>query len=124
MELDPGKTDMDLKWWPFKEAFLNMANHVMGVDNNRIYDVIRPDQPSVWVPPNAFEQRMYQLPHTGALNNRDKKMVRGNIFKASMNTPSWECINEFEAKEDYRAACQFLVENARNKMQITSGYRL
>ena len=123
-DLDPGKIELDLKWWPFKEAFLNMANHVMGVDNNRIYDVIRPDQPSVWVPPNAFEQRMYQLPHTGALNNRNKKMVRGNIFKASMNTPSWEWIKEFEVTEYSRPAWKLLVENARDKLKLTSGYCL
>ena len=87
-DLYTGKIDMDLKGWPFKEAFLNMANHVMGVDNNRIYDVIRPDQPSVWVPPNAFEQRMYQLPHTGDVCNRDKQMVWVKILNTYLNTPS------------------------------------
>ena len=66
---------MDLKWWPFKEAFLNMARNVMGVDNDPLYYVVRPDQMAGWVPPNAFEQIMYQLPHTGAVYNRDKKMV-------------------------------------------------
>ena len=36
MELDPGKIEMDLKWWPFKEELLNMAKFVMGVNNNPI----------------------------------------------------------------------------------------
>ena len=91
-DLYSGKIEMDLKWWPFKETFLNMAQNVMGVDNNPLYYVIRPDEPAGWVPPNAFEQRMYQFPHTGSVCNRDKKMVFGDILKASLNTPSWEWI--------------------------------
>ena len=30
-DLDPGKIDMDLKWWPFEEAVLNMAKNVWGL---------------------------------------------------------------------------------------------
>ena len=69
-ELGSGKIDMDLKWWPFKEELLNMANNVMGVNNNPLYYVIRPDQPAGWVPPNTFEHHRCQLPHTGAVYNR------------------------------------------------------
>ena len=98
-ELDVGKIEMELKWWPFKEALLNTAKNVMGVDNNPSYDLIRPDQPADWVPPNAFDQWMYQLPHTGDVYNRDKKMVWGKILKEYLNTPSWEWIKEFEATE-------------------------
>ena len=47
----------------------------MGFDNDHLYYVISPDQPGGWVPQNFFEQRMYQLPHTEAVYNRDKKMV-------------------------------------------------
>ena len=36
-DLGPGKIEMDLKWWPFKEAFLNMANNLTGVDNDPLY---------------------------------------------------------------------------------------
>ena len=36
-DLDQGKIEMDLKWWPFKEAFLNMANNLTGVDNDPLY---------------------------------------------------------------------------------------
>ena len=79
--LDPGKIDMDLKCCPFKEAFLNKANNIMGVDNDPLYYVISPDQPSGWVPPNAFKQQMYKLPHTGAVYNMDKRMLWGNILK-------------------------------------------
>ena len=64
-DLDPSKIEMDLKWWPFKEALLNMAKNVIGVKNDPLYYVIRPDQTAGWVPPNAFEQQIYQLPHTG-----------------------------------------------------------
>ena len=65
---------------------------------------------------------MYQLPQTGAVYNRYKKMVQVNIIKASLNTYSWEWIKEFEATEDSKSAYQFLVENARDTMQLTSGY--
>ena len=58
MDLDPGKIEMDLKCWPFKETFLNMANNVMEVNNNPLYGVIRPDHTAGWVPPNDFEQQM------------------------------------------------------------------
>ena len=58
MDLDPGKIEMDLKWWPFKEALLNMAKNEVEVDNDPLYYVIRPDQPAGWVPPNAFNQQM------------------------------------------------------------------
>ena len=78
MELDPGKIDMDLKLCMFKEALLNMAKNVMGVDNDPLYYVIRP---------NAFEKRMYQLSHTKAVYNRDNEVVRGKILKASLNNP-------------------------------------
>ena len=88
-DLDPGKIEMDLKLWPFKEAFLNMAKNVMGVNNDPLYYVISPDQPAGWVPPNDFYQQMYQLPHTGSVYNRYKKMVWGKILKAYLNTPSW-----------------------------------
>ena len=66
---------MDIQWWLFKDAFLNMAKNVMGVDNDPLYYVIKLDQPAVWLPLNAFEHHMYQLPHTGAVYNRDNKMV-------------------------------------------------
>ena len=32
--LDPGKIYMDLKLWPFKDAFLNMAKNIMGLITN------------------------------------------------------------------------------------------
>ena len=54
--MDPDKIEMDLKWWPFKESFINMAKNLMGVKNNSLYYIIRPDQPEGWVPPNSFEQ--------------------------------------------------------------------
>ena len=50
----PVKIEMDLKWWTFKESFLNMANNIMGVNNEPLYDVISPVQLSGWVPLNAF----------------------------------------------------------------------
>ena len=53
---------------------------------------------------------MYQLPHTGAVYNRDNKVVWGNILKESLNNPSWEWIKEFEATEDSRSAWKLLVE--------------
>ena len=31
-DLDPGKIEMELKWCPFKEKFLNMDKNVMVVD--------------------------------------------------------------------------------------------
>ena len=31
-DLDPGKIEIDLKCWMFKEALLNMAKNVMGFD--------------------------------------------------------------------------------------------
>ena len=102
--MDPGKTEINLKWWPFKEAFLNMAKNVVGVDNDHLYCVIRLDHPAGWVPPNAFEKRMYQLPHTGAVYNREKKMLWVNTLKESLNTLSWERIKEFESTGDSRAA--------------------
>ena len=37
-------------------------------------------------------------------------MVRGNILKAYLNTPSQEWIKEFEATENSRSAWQFLVD--------------
>ena len=80
---------MDLKWWPFKEALLNMTKNIMRVDKDPLYYVIRPDQPADWVPPNAFEKRMYQLPHTGDVYNRDNTFFGGEILKSSLNTPSW-----------------------------------
>ena len=76
-DLDPGKIEMDLKLWPFKEEFLNMAKNVMGVNNKPLYYVISPDQPAGWVPPNSFEQRMYQLTHTRAVYNRETKWNGG-----------------------------------------------
>ena len=87
-DLDPGKIEMDLKLLPFKEAFLNMAKNVMGVNKDPLYYVIRSYQPAYWVPPNAFEQRMYQLPHTGDVYNRDKQMVWVKILNTYLNTPS------------------------------------
>ena len=44
-ELDPGKIETDLTWWPFKESFLNMSKNVMGFDNDPLYYVIGPDHP-------------------------------------------------------------------------------
>ena len=35
-DLDPGKIDMNLKWWLFKWAFLTMDKNATGVDNNPI----------------------------------------------------------------------------------------
>ena len=70
-----------------------MAKNVMGVDNYPLCYVIRPDHLVLWVPLDAFEQQMYQLPHTGAMYNRDKKMAWGNILKAFLNTPSWGWIS-------------------------------
>ena len=105
----------------------NMAKNVMGVDNDPLYYSIMPDQPAGWVPPNAFAQQMYQLTHTRAVYNSDKKMVWGNILKASLNTPSWEWIKEFESTEYYRAAWQFLVEKYKRqdatnkKVLLTTG---
>ena len=87
----------------------------MGVDKDPLYYVISPDQPEGWVPLNAFEQRMYQLPHTGDVYNRDKKMLWVNILKASLNTPSWEWIKGFEATEDSRFAWQLLVEKCKGQ---------
>ena len=52
-----------------------MAKNMMGVDKDLLYYVIRPDHPEGWVPPNILEQKMYQLSHTGAVYNRDKKIV-------------------------------------------------
>ena len=80
----------------------------MGINNDPLYDVIRPDHPSGWVPPNSFEQRMYQMPNTRAVYNRDKKMVREKILKAYLHTPSWDWVKEFEAMEDSRSAWKFL----------------
>ena len=53
----------------------NMANNVMGVDNDPLYYVISPNQPVGWIPPNSFEQQMYQLTHNGYVYNKDNKMV-------------------------------------------------
>ena len=72
-DLDPGNIEMDLKWWQFKEAFLNMAKNIMGVNNKPLYSVISSDQPVGWVPSNASGQRVYQLPHTGDVYNRYNK---------------------------------------------------
>ena len=80
------------------------------MDNDPLYYVISTDQPAGWVPPNVFEQKIYQLPHTGAAQNRDKTIVWGKNLKAYLNTTSWEWINEFEATEDSSSAWQFLVE--------------
>ena len=41
------------------------------MDNDPLYYVISTDQPAGWVPPNDFEQQMYQLPHKGDVYNRD-----------------------------------------------------
>ena len=87
--MGPGKIEMGLKLWSFEEAFFNMDKNVMGVDNDPLYYAISPDHPEVWVPPNSLEQRVYQLPHTGAVYNRDKKIVWGKILKSYLNTPSW-----------------------------------
>ena len=70
-----------------------MVKTLMGSDNDPLYAVIRLDHPEGWVPPNAFEQRVYQMPHTGYVHNRDKKMILGKIIKAYLNTPSWEWIH-------------------------------
>ena len=74
-DLDPGNIEMDLKLWPCKESFLNMVKNVMRADNDPLYYVIRPDHLAGWFPPNAFEQLMCQLSHSGAVYNGDKKMV-------------------------------------------------
>ena len=66
-----------------------MAKNFMGVDNDPLYYVVRPDQSLGWVPPNYFEHHMYQLPHTRAVHNKNNKMVWGNIPKLFLNTPSW-----------------------------------
>ena len=63
-DLDPNKIDMELKRWLLKDEFLNMAKNLMGFDNDPLYSVISPDHLSDWVPPNAFEKWVYQLPHT------------------------------------------------------------
>ena len=60
----------------------------MGINNNPLYYVISLDQLVGWVLPNSFEQKMCELPHTGDLYKRYKKMVRGNILKAYLNNPS------------------------------------
>ena len=66
-----------------------MAKNVMGVYNYPLYYVIRPDQPAVWVPLNASEQQMYELPHNGAVYKRDNKIVWGKILNSSLNISSW-----------------------------------
>ena len=93
-------------------------------DIDPLYYVIRLDQPVGWVPPNDFEQWIYQLPHTGTVYNIKKKIVWGKILKAYLNNPSWEWIKEFEATEDSRAAWKLLVKNAIEENQLTSGYCL
>ena len=108
-DLDPGKIDMEIKWWPFKESLLNMSKNIMGVDNDPLYYIIRPDHPAGLVSPNSFKQRMYQLPHTRAVYNRENKMVWGKILKLSINTPSWEWIKEFEATEDSRSEWKLIL---------------
>ena len=85
-----------------------MSKNVMWVDNDPLYYVIRPDQISGWVSHNYFDQWMYLPTHTGAVYNRYKKMLWGNILKASLNTPSWECIKKFDSTEDSSSACQFM----------------
>ena len=45
--------------------------------------------------------------------NKDKKIVWVKIFKTSLNTPSWEYIREFEAKEDSRTAWKFLLDKCK-----------
>ena len=104
INFDPGNIEIDLKWRPLKDALLNLSTNVMGVDNDPLYYVIRPDHPAGWVPPNAFEKRMYQLPHTGTVYYREKKMLWVNTLKESLNTLSWERIKEFESTGDSRAA--------------------
>ena len=92
-----------------------MAKNVMGLDNDPLYYLIRMNQSEGCFPSNDFEQQMYQLPHTGNVYNREKKMVWGNILKAFLNTPSWKWIKYFEAMEDSRAAWNFLVEKCEGQ---------
>ena len=58
INFDPGNIEIDLKWRPLKDALLNLSTNVMGVDNDPLYYVIRPDHPAGWVPTNYFEQKM------------------------------------------------------------------
>ena len=57
------------------EINIDIAKNIMGVNTDPLYYVISPDQPVGWAPPNSFYQKMYQLPHTGSVYNKDKKMV-------------------------------------------------
>jgi len=87
-DLDPGKVEMDLKWWNFKESFINMTKNVKGVNDDPIYYVIHPSRIAGWVINTMFDIRIYQLPYVWAVYQADKKMVWDKILKAAMTTPS------------------------------------
>ena len=64
-----------------------MDKNAMGVNNNPLYYVIGPDQPEGWVPLNAFEQQIYQLPHTPGMCKTGTKNGMGKYSQGIHEHP-------------------------------------
>lgn len=122
-DIDPGKIETDLKWWDWKDGFINMSKLTMGVDNEPLFYVIREDHDPGWVAPNDLEARAAQLPHAGATYKKDSDLLWAKMVKSTAGTIAHEWIKDFEQSKDTRAAWQVLLvkcegRDATNKRVI------
>jgi hypothetical protein len=102
-DIDPGKIELALKWWDWKDSFYNM------------YCVIREDHGSGWVPPNELEQRAEQLPHTGVTYKKDSDLLWTQLVKCTAGTLAQEWLKDYEQNKDTRAAWKHLLLKCEGK---------
>lgn len=124
-DIDPGKIEIDLKWWDWKDSFYNMTKLTNGVDGDPLYYVIRPDREPGWVPPNDLEARAEQLPHTGVNFKKDSDILWTRLIKCTNGTLAQEWLKDYEQDKNTRAAWKRLLlkcegKEANNKRVVSA----
>lgn len=114
-DIDPGKIETDLKWWNWKDEFINMSKQIKGVDGEPLYYVIRPDHDDAWEAPNELESRAEQLPLNGVVYERDSALLWAKLVKATNGTVAHEWLKDFEANKDARGAWKCLLLKCEGK---------
>ena len=99
---DFGKIDPDdLK--TYKDAFLNLLGQKHGVQKEPFHYVVCPDEaPSEFM--TVQEERMFQLPHTGAAFELNNHQVYQELKTFLINSPGWTWIELHDSAEDGCAA--------------------
>lgn len=103
------KIQTGLEWWTFKETFVNMTKVTRGADNDPLYYIIRPDKPEGWTASDEWERRVYQLPQSGPIFDKDNEAVWSKLVKCAAGTTAWEWLKEYENTRDACKAWKCLI---------------